>query len=157
MAQWIEHRIPVPRVGGSSPFRCTKTFKPEPFANWRNVRVCCFLKWYDLGLCLWSYREPLCTTTSSFQRISYKGDLKWRPQNQESFSLLSHLHTTFCWIYSSRTSSSSHKPLQHSTCLVSVTHILSADKSSLKGSEGNRLYRPSARYPYELNLFRMLS
>ena len=24
MAQWIEHRIPVPRVGGSSPFRCTK-------------------------------------------------------------------------------------------------------------------------------------
>ena len=22
MAQWIEHRIPVPRVGGSSPFRC---------------------------------------------------------------------------------------------------------------------------------------
>ena len=24
VAQWIEHRIPVPRVGGSSPFRCTK-------------------------------------------------------------------------------------------------------------------------------------
>ena len=24
MAQWIEHRIPVPRVGGSSPFRRTK-------------------------------------------------------------------------------------------------------------------------------------
>ena len=23
VAQWIEHRIPVPRVGGSSPFRCT--------------------------------------------------------------------------------------------------------------------------------------
>ena len=33
VAQWIEHRIPVPRVGGSSPFRCTKTFKPEPFTN----------------------------------------------------------------------------------------------------------------------------
>ena len=24
VAQWIEHRIPVPRVGGSSPFRRTK-------------------------------------------------------------------------------------------------------------------------------------
>ena len=24
VAQWIEHRIPVPRVGGSSPFRCAK-------------------------------------------------------------------------------------------------------------------------------------
>ena len=23
VAQWIEHRIPVPRVGGSSPFRRT--------------------------------------------------------------------------------------------------------------------------------------
>ena len=30
MAQWIEHRIPVPRVGGSSPFRCANN-KREAF------------------------------------------------------------------------------------------------------------------------------
>ena len=30
MAQWIEHRIPVPRVGGSSPFRCTKQIRGIP-------------------------------------------------------------------------------------------------------------------------------
>ena len=32
VAQWIEHRIPVPRVGGSSPFRCTKN-KREAYAS----------------------------------------------------------------------------------------------------------------------------
>ena len=30
VAQWIEHRIPVPRVGGSSPFRCTKQIRGIP-------------------------------------------------------------------------------------------------------------------------------
>ncbi len=30
VAQWIEHRIPVPRVGGSSPFRCTKQMRGIP-------------------------------------------------------------------------------------------------------------------------------
>ena len=30
VAQWIEHRIPVPRVGGSSPFRRTKKRKHHP-------------------------------------------------------------------------------------------------------------------------------
>ena len=29
MAQWIEHRIPVPRVGGSSPFRRTNKRRSE--------------------------------------------------------------------------------------------------------------------------------
>ena len=29
VAQWIEHRIPVPRVGGSSPFRRTKINKRD--------------------------------------------------------------------------------------------------------------------------------
>ena len=30
----------------TSPWPCTKTFKPEPFTDWWDVRVCCFLKCY---------------------------------------------------------------------------------------------------------------
>ena len=40
--------------------------------------------------------------------------------------------------------------------LFGVAHTISADRATFKGYEGNYLYRPGARYTYELNLFRML-
>ncbi len=34
--------IPVPRVGGSSPFWRTKQCKSESFTHWWKIRICCF-------------------------------------------------------------------------------------------------------------------
>ena len=41
--------------------------------------------------------------------------------------------------------------------LVGVARILSADRTALKGYEGNHIYRLGAQYPCELYLFHMLS
>ena len=39
---------------------------------------------------------------------------------------------------------------------VSTPHALSADRSSLKSYEGNRLYHPGTRYSSERNLLHLL-
>ena len=49
MAQWIEHRIPVPRVGGSSPFRCTTKRPDLSIGRTRPFSMKCALRaWVDL-------------------------------------------------------------------------------------------------------------
>lgn len=46
------------RPVGSGMFCCAKAFKPEPFTDWRNVRVCCLFERLLNDLFVWKILTP---------------------------------------------------------------------------------------------------